>query len=79
MIKLTQVKTSDGWFNVEYGKYYPSLAATRYEPGEQADVDIIDVSFVDPEEDYENTIEGYMEMDCFVDELKEKVIEDITR
>ena len=79
MSKITQVRTSDGWFTVEYGKYYPSLPATWYEPGEPADVDIIDVSFVDPEEQYENTIEGYMEMDCFIDEIKLAVIEDITR
>lgn len=76
--KQTEVKTSEGWFTVTYGRYYAGSKPTYDDPGDPPDVDIIDVAFIDPEEEYDDTIEGFTNRDSFMQEIADAVIEQIT-
>ena len=77
MQKQTEVKTSEGCFTVTYGRYYAGSKPTCDDSGDPPAVDIIDVAFIDPEEEYDDTIEGFTNRGSFMQEIADAVIVDI--
>ena len=73
--KESEVVISYGTFNVTYGRYRAGTKPMYHDPGDAADVEIVDVSVVDANNEYDDTLEELMLNDDFLDELKEAVIQ----